>query len=126
MESQLCVTVELFCWTVRNIFPRTSLHDLPCHKTRTMKNFLHPISWELVVFLGISRNLGFEHISVIVHNILVFFDIFVEYNPNKHRQGMMFVGPNRFVSSILSTLEQCFVSFQPVFISSTYTDMNNE
>ena len=70
MELQLCVTVELFCLPVRNIFPRTSLHDLPCHRKRTTKKLLLPISLELVVFQSSSRNLGFEHISVIVHNFV--------------------------------------------------------
>ena len=32
MVLRLCIVVESFCSPVRNIFPRNSLHDLPCHR----------------------------------------------------------------------------------------------
>ena len=38
----------------------------------------------------------------------------VECTPSRRCQGMMLVHPNRLVSSVLSTLGQCFVSSQPV------------
>ena len=70
MVLRLCVAVELFCSPFRNIFPHISLRDLPCHRT-TMK-YSHPISRKRVVFHNSCRNPWFEHISVIVYNILAY------------------------------------------------------
>ena len=47
--------------------------------------------------------------------ILAYFDILVEYNPNKHGQGTRPVDPNQRLSSALSTLGQYFVSFPASF-----------
>ena len=49
----------------------------------------------------------------------------VECIPSIHDPGKMLVLPNRLLCWVLSTSEQCFVSFQPIFMSSAYTDKNN-
>ena len=71
MALRLCIIVESFCSQVRNIFPHMSLRDLPCHRTKRYC-FCIRIPWnsDRQFFFGSSRNLGFEHISVICHNIL--------------------------------------------------------
>ena len=71
MVSRLCIMVALFYSPVRNFFPRISLHDLPCHRTKKIL-FLHRVSpWLLflVIFHSSCGNPGFGHTSVIVHNI---------------------------------------------------------
>ena len=48
MALRLCFIAQLFYWQVRNIFPRISSRDLPCH--RTMKiSFRHQVSPWLVL-----------------------------------------------------------------------------
>ena len=42
------------------------------------------------------------------------FRILVECNPNRHGQRVMLARPNRLLSDVLSTLDQCCVSSQPV------------
>ena len=37
MVMRLCITVALFCLPLRSIFPHTSLHDLPRHRTMMKK-----------------------------------------------------------------------------------------
>ena len=56
---------------------------------------------------------------------LCLFRILVECNPSIHDPRKILVLPNRVVSSVLSTLDRCSVSFQPIFMSYTYTDKNN-
>ena len=67
MVLRLCITVELFCSPVRNIFPRISLHGLP--KRKTLRKCLRQVSQNKVAFCSSSRDSGFEHAPVIVHNI---------------------------------------------------------
>ena len=43
----------------------------------------------------------------------LFHNVF-EYTPGKHDQGMMLVLPNQLLYWVLSTSDQCFVSFQPI------------
>ena len=63
MELRLCVTAELSCSPIRDIFPHISLHDLPCHGTMT--KYSHPISWRNKQFFHCtSRNPGFELFSL--------------------------------------------------------------
>ena len=45
---------------------------------------------------------------------LCLFHIVFEYITNIHDQGMMLVLPNRLLYLVLSTSDQCFVSFQPI------------
>ena len=42
------------------------------------------------------------------------FHIVFEHIPGKRDQGKMLVLPNQFLSWVLSTSDQCFVSFQPI------------
>ena len=51
MVLRLCITVELFCSPVRNIFPRISLHDLTYH--RTMTKCLRQVSQSKVAFVSL-------------------------------------------------------------------------
>ena len=53
------------------------------------------------------------------------FRIDVECSPSIHDQGKMLVLPNRLLCWVIFTSDQDFVSFQPIFMSSTYTDKNN-
>ena len=46
---------------------------------------------------------------------LCFFHIVVECIPNIHDQGKMLVLPNQLLCWVLSTSDQCFVSFQPIW-----------
>ena len=71
MVLRLCIIVALFCLPTHNVFPRTSLHHLPC--LGTMKKYLRPISRQLLFFLSFSRNLGSKYISAIVYNIFAYF-----------------------------------------------------
>ena len=68
MVLRLWKIVELFCLLVRSIFPRTSLRDLPRH--RTMRKHSHPICRKQKVFHSSSRNPGFEYYFVILYNTL--------------------------------------------------------
>ena len=72
MALRLCIISQLCYSQVRNICPRISLHDLPCH--RPMKiSFRHQVSpWLsfLLFFNSSRRNPWFEHTSVIIQDIL--------------------------------------------------------
>ena len=67
MELRLRIVVELFCSPVRNIVSRISLHDFPCH--RTMRKCLRQVFRIRWLFRSSSKDSGFKHISMIVHNI---------------------------------------------------------
>ena len=67
MVLRLCIVVELFCSPVHNIVPRTSLHDIPYH--RTMRKCLRQVFQNKIAFCSSSRDFGFKHIPVIVCNI---------------------------------------------------------
>ena len=59
MASRLCFIAQLIYWQVRNIFPRISLHDLPCQRTMKISfsgiKFLRGFSfWQF--FCSPSRN----------------------------------------------------------------------
>ena len=43
MALRLCVIAQLFYWQVRSIFPRISLRDLPCQRTKKI-SFRHQVS----------------------------------------------------------------------------------
>ena len=74
MALRVCIIAQLFYSQIRNIFPRISLHDLPCHKTMKI-SFRHqgsPWLLFLTIFCSTSRNPWFEHTFVINHNILAY------------------------------------------------------
>ena len=111
MELRLCVTVDLFCLQVCNISPRSSLHDLPCH--RTMRECLLQISLNKVIFLYLQLTSWIQTYPCNCPQYLCLFWILVECNPEKHGQIMMLVLPNQRFTSVFSTLGQDCVSFQP-------------
>ena len=57
----------------------------------------------------------FEHGSVIVHNIFAYFTLSLSGAQVIHDQGKMLVLPNQLLYWVLSTSDQCFVSFQPIW-----------
>ena len=98
MMLRLCIIVESFCSQVRNIFPHISLRDLPCHRTQEDIVSASGFPEALVgIFLGTSRNPGFEHFSVVRHNFITDLTLF-ESNPNIHGQEMMLVLPDQRLS----------------------------
>ena len=68
MALRLYTTAQLLYLLVRNIFPRTSSHDLLGH--RTMRKYSHPIFRKLLVFHLSIKKPGFEHISCVFYYIL--------------------------------------------------------
>ena len=113
--------VESFYLQVRNIFPHISLRDLPCH--RTMKKYDNSRSMEVFQFR--QRKFVIQTWLCNCPQYLCLFHIVVECSPSIHDQGKMLVLPNRLLCWVISTSDQCFVSFQPIFMSSTFTDKNN-
>ena len=112
----------LFCSPVRNIVPRISLHDLPCH--RTMRKCSRQVSLSLVAFLLLRQRFWIRTYSCNCPPYLCMFGGLFECNPNRHGQGTMSVLSNQRLSRVFSPLSRCCVSFQPVFMASTYTDKN--
>ena len=96
MELRLCMTVELFCSPVRNIFPSISLHDLPYHNT--MRKCLLQVSLNKAAFQKPQQRSWIQTYSCDCLQYLWLFDILFECNPNKHGQGMMSVLPNQRLS----------------------------
>ena len=104
-----------------NIAPHISLHDLPYQKTMKkyedfegMKVFqFHPLKFAIRTwFCNCTQFL------CLLHTVF-------EYIPGIHDQGKMLVLPSQLLCWVLFTSDQDFVSFQPNFTSSTYTDKNN-
>ena len=102
MEWILCRVVESSCLPFHNIVPHISWHDLPYRKTtKKYKN-----SPSMVVSPLSPRKFFFECTPSIRDKKRCWFsqiDFFIKY----------------------STSEQYFVSFQPIFMSSTYTDKSD-
>ena len=98
-----------------------SQHDLPCHGTMT--KCLRQVSQSKVVFLSHQQRCGIQTYFCNCLQYLCLLDILFECIPNKHGQGTMSVRPNRLRSIELSTSNQCFVSCQPIFMSSTHTQI---
>ena len=121
MELILCRVVESSCVLTHNIVPHISWRDLPCH--RTTKRYADFPS--MVIFPLLLRKFWIQTWFCNCLQYLCFFHIVFECTSRKHDQGMMLVLPNQFLCLVLSTSDQCFVSFQPIFMSSTYTDKNN-
>ena len=110
MVLRLCITVELFCSPVRNIFPHTSLHDQSCHKT--MKKY-EDFEWMVISLLS-PQKFAIRTWFCNCPQYLCLFDIVVECKPNKRGQGMMLDLPNQLLCWVVSTSDQDFVSFQPI------------
>ena len=96
MVLRLCIFVELFCVPSRNILPRASLHDLPCH--RTMKKCSRQVSLNKVAFPKHQRRFWIQTRSCNCPQYLCLFDFLFECNPNKRGQGIMSVLPNQRLS----------------------------
>ena len=109
MELRLCTVVGWFCSPARNIPPQISLHDLPY-----MRKCLRQVSLNKVAFLLPLQKSRIQTCGCYCPQYLCWFRILDECSPNKHGQGMILVRPSRLLSWVLSTLGQCFVSFQPV------------
>ena len=123
MASRLCLIVASFYSPVRNIFPRISLHDLPCH--RTMKiSFRHQVSaWLvfLVIFPSPGRNPCFEHTSAIIHNILAKLTFSLSaIQINMVKKSCWFSQINSLFIRIFQ-VGLIFCVFPDSFVSSTYT-----
>ena len=101
MELLLCTVAGLCCSQVRNIAP---------HSHEEILRFS-----EHGKFFGCSRgNSGFKHGSVIIYNIFAYFTLSLNTSQGIHDEGKMLVLPNRLLYFVLSTSDQCFVSFQPI------------
>ena len=117
------IVVESFYSPVRNIFPRISLHDLPCH--RTMKRqCMSQVSLELlflVIFHSSGSNPRFEHSSVIIRNILANLTFSLSATQiNMVKKWCWFSQVNDFHEYFPHRIYVLF--FPASLLSSTYTD----
>ena len=71
MQLRLCTVAGLLCSSVRNISPLISLHDFSYR--RIVRTCLCQILRMRILFCSSSRDSGFKHISVILHNIFARF-----------------------------------------------------
>ena len=98
------------CLPTHNIAPHTSLCDQPCHKTmKKYKDFEG-----MVVSLLTPRKFAIRTWFCNCPQYLCSFGIVVECIPSIHDQGKMLVLPNQLLYCVLSTLDQDFVSVQPI------------
>ena len=123
VELRLCVTVGSFYSPVRNIFPRISLHYLPC--LRTMKKCSRQVSLNKAAFLQRQQRSWIPTYFCDCLQYLCLSDILKGCNPNFRGQGMMlaFTKSTSFMSIFHSGSRFCFLP--AMLISSTYTDKNN-
>ena len=110
MELILCRVVESSCLPTHNIVPHISLHGLPCHMT-TKKYADFP---SMVIFQLLLQKFWIQTWLCNCPQYLCLFHIVFEWIPSIHDQGKMLVLPNRLLCWVLSTSDQCFVSFQPI------------
>ena len=111
MEWILCRVVESSCLPTHNVVPHTSLHDQPYHKT--MKKYEDFEGMEVFQLLLLKF-----WIQTWLCNCQQYFCLFhtvFEYSPSFRDPGKMLVLPNRLLYWVLSTSDQDFVSFQPIF-----------
>ena len=94
----------------QNIVPHISWHALPCRRT-TKKYTNFPI---MVIFQWLLRKFWIQTWFCNCQQYLCLFHIVFECTPGVHDPGKMLVLPNRLLCSVLSTSDQCFVSFQPI------------
>ena len=123
MALRLCITVEVFCLPVRNIFPRTSLPDLPYR--RTMRKCSRQISLQQAVSLQAQQKSWIPTYFCFCLQHLCLFDILFECTPNKRGQGMMSVLPESTLFKSIFYIGSIFCFFPSSFIPSTYTDKNS-
>ena len=111
MVLRLCITVGLFYSPVRNIFPRISLRDLPCHcmcqiylvtfiplvikKTLHVKGPRGKVSQSRVAFVSLLQRFWVQTYFCNCLQSSCLFGILFECNPNKRGQEMMSVLPNQ-------------------------------
>ena len=103
--------VESFYSQVRNIFPHISWHDLPGH--RTMKRYSDFPS--MVIFQLLLRKFWIQTWFCNCQQYLCLFHIAYVYIPGFRDQGMMLVLTNRLLCLVLTTPDQYFASFQPIW-----------
>ena len=103
--------LSCFCSPTHNIAPHISWHDLPCH--RTTLRYEHSQSLEVFQFL--PRKFAIQTWLFFCPQYLCSFYIVFECSPRKHDQRKMLVLPNQLLCWVLSTSEQCFASFQPIW-----------
>ena len=111
LELILCRVVESSCLPTRIIVPHISWHDLPCHKTtKSYEAFA-----SMVVSQFSPRKFVIQTWFYNCQQYLWLFHIVFEYIPGFHDVGKMLVLPNQLLHWVLSTSDQCFVSFQPIW-----------
>ena len=96
------------------IFPRISLHDLPCH--RTMRKCLCKVSQKMVAFQLLQQRFWIQTYFYNCPQYLCLFDILVECNPHQHGQGTL---------TCTSHIGSTFCFFPASFMSTTNTDKNS-
>ena len=106
----LCIVIESSCLIVHNIAPHISSHDLP--NRMTTKKHEHLRSMEVFQFL--PRKFAILTWLCNCQQYLCLFHIVFECISSIHDQGKMLVLPNRLLYKVLSTSDQCFVSFQRI------------
>ena len=110
MELILCKIVESSCLPTHNIVQHISWHDLPYRKT--MKKYE---DFEgMVISLLPPRKFVIQTWLCNCPQYLCLFHMVFKCSPGIHDQGKMLVLPNRLLYWVLSTSDQCFVSFQPI------------
>ena len=105
--------VELLSRSVCQLQYRSThfLHDPPYH--RTTKRYSDFPS--MVVFQLLRRKFWIQTWFCNCQQYLCLFHIVFEYTADLHDQGKMLVLPNQLLCWVLSTSDQCFVSFQPIW-----------
>ena len=121
-----CDFVLLFGCFIRKfaIFPRISLHALPCHRTMKM-SFRHQVSPRLFVagnFCSSSGNPWFKHTSVIIHNVLAYLTFSLSATQVNIVEECG--SPKSTSFTRISQVGRMFRFFTASLISSTYTDKN--
>ena len=109
-ELILCRVVESLCSPTHNIVPHIPWHGLPCRRT-TKK---YEDSQRMEAFLFHPQKFAIRTWFCNCPQYLCLCHIVYEYTPGKHDQRKMLVLPNQPLCWVLSTSDQCFVSFQPM------------
>ena len=111
MELILCRFVESSCLPTHNIVPHISWHDPPyCRTTKRFEYFP-----SMVIFQLLLRKFWIQTRFCICQQDLCLFHIVFEYTPRRHDLEKMLILPNQLLCSGLSTSDQDFVSFQPIW-----------
>ena len=110
MEWILCRVVQSSCLLTHNIVPHISWHDLPYHRTTKKYEEFEGMVVSLLPPAEIRDSnmaLSLSTMSLLISRCL--------WLQPKHDQGKMLVLPIRLLYSVLSTSDQCFVSFQSIW-----------